>query len=251
MIASLPMYDLPAVQAETDRLWASIRGAMRAEGFDAPEGLTRPVDDPWAHWLDPDLVLSQTCGLPYSAKLAGRVTLIGAPDYDLPHAGAGEYYSEIIIRADSHTKSLAGLRGGRFAYNMRDSQSGWAAPEALIGLRRQFDELVETGGHAASAHAVAEGRADVAALDAVTWSLLQRHDPVADALRVIARTPVTPGLPYISRDMPEADAGRMRRAVATGVDALDSEAKAALLLRGFAFKTPQDYAPLKQGWGAV
>ncbi|MGB0927992.1 MAG: phosphate/phosphite/phosphonate ABC transporter substrate-binding protein [Pikeienuella sp.] len=251
MIAALPMYDLPEIRAETDRLWVSIRDALRDAGFAAPDQLTRPIDDPWPHWRDPGLTVSQTCGLPFAAKLSGTVTLLGTPDYDLPHCGQGEYYSEIIVHADNPAKTMAGLRGGRFAYNMRESQSGWAAPNALLGLARQFDALVETGSHAASAAAVAEGRADVAAIDAVTWALLQRHHPATKDIRVIGRTQATPGLPYISRKMAPNEAVAMRDAVAAGIEALDNEARAALLLKGFAPKTAEDYAPLAKGWGAA
>jgi hypothetical protein len=251
MIAALPMYDMPQVRAETGRLWASIRNALREAGFDAPEGLNHKIEDPWPHWRDPKLTLSQTCGLPYSAKLAGHVTLLGAPDYELRDTPPGHYYSEIVVRKDNPVESLAGLQGGRFAYNMHSSQSGWAAPDALLGVHRVFDETVETGSHAASAHAVAEGRADVAAIDAVTWALLQRHDLMAAQLRVVGRTATTPGLPYISCLMPVAKAAQMRVAVAVGVNALDQAARDALLLKGFAPLTDIDYVPLAKGWGAA
>lgn len=249
MIAALPMYDMPEVRAETDRLWACLRDALRDAGFEAPEALTRDITDPWPHWRDADLTLSQTCGLPYSAKLTGHVTLLGAPDYDLGETPEGHYFSQIITRADDPATSLSDLSGGRFAFNMRESQSGWAAADAIFGIHNTFDGTVETGGHAASAHAVAEGRADVATLDAVTWALLGRHDPVTRDLKVIGQTPPTPGLPYISRAMPDADAARMRKAVAAGIAALDHPARDALLLRGFAPMTDADYAPLAKGWG--
>ena len=251
MIAALPMYDMPAIRAETDRLWAAIRDALRDAGFEAPDGLTRPIDDPWPLWHANDLTMSQTCGLPYSAKLSGRVTLLGAPDYDLGNNPAGHYFSYIIVRDDHPATSIEALRGGRFAFNMRESQSGWAAPDALLGINQRFDVKVETGGHAASAHAVAEGRADAAGIDAVTWALLERHDPAIRTLRVIAQTPPTPGLPYISRPLPEEDAARMRAAVGAGIATPDQAARDALLLRGFAPLTDEDYAPLANGWGAA
>ena len=243
------MYDMPEVRAETDRLWAVLRDALREAGFAAPDALTRPIADLWPHWHDPDLTLSQTCGLPYSAKLSGKVTLLGAPDYDLGDNESGHYFSQIIVRNDHPATSVKDLSGGRFAFNMRESQSGWAAPDVLLNIHETFDETVETGGHAASAHAVAEGRADVAAIDAVTWALLQRHDPVAVQLRIIGQTAATPGLPYISRLMTAPDAARMRSAVGAAVAALDKPACQALFLRGFVPLTDADYAPLAKGWG--
>lgn len=249
MIAALPMYDMPEIRAETDRFWTIMRDAIRATGLAAPDALTRPIADPWPHWQDPNLTLSQTCGLPYSAKLSGKVTLLGAPDYDLGDNQPGHYFSQIIVREDHSATSMNDLSGGRFAFNMRESQSGWAAPDALLGIHQTFEETVETGGHAASAIAVAEGRADVAAIDAVTWALLQRHNPAALRLRVIGQTKATPGLPYISRLMPEDAAAKMRCAVGAAFSALDKPAREALLLRGFAPLTDADYAPLAKGWG--
>ncbi len=43
-IATLPMYDWPERYAETDALWATLRDALRAEGFDPPDDLTRDGD---------------------------------------------------------------------------------------------------------------------------------------------------------------------------------------------------------------
>ena len=57
---------------------------------------------------------------------------------------------------------------------------------------------MESGGHQASALAVAEGRADFAALDALTWIMLQRYDSFAADLVEVDRTDPTPALPYIT-----------------------------------------------------
>ena len=65
MIATLPMYDRPETRAANDRFWDLIRSHLD----EAPEELSR--DD--FHWLHPDLLLSQTCSLPYRTALQGRV----------------------------------------------------------------------------------------------------------------------------------------------------------------------------------
>jgi hypothetical protein len=73
MIASLGMYDFGAAQGANDRLWA--RSARRAC---APRDRGAAGADPrrgrlLAGLASPDLVLSQTCGYPYRARLHGRV----------------------------------------------------------------------------------------------------------------------------------------------------------------------------------
>ncbi len=55
-----------------------------------------------------------------------------------------------------------------------------------------------TGGHLNSAKAVAEGRADIAAIDALTWKMIKRWDGFAQDLREVATTTPTPALPMIT-----------------------------------------------------
>lgn len=71
MIAALGMYDRAEVQPSNDRLWALIRVGLRATGLAVPDALTRGEGAYWPAWQSPDLVLSQTCGFPYRARLHG------------------------------------------------------------------------------------------------------------------------------------------------------------------------------------
>ena len=131
-VAALPMYDWPELAAATDRLWAALRDALRAAGIAAPERLTRDRAL-MAVWLDPQLVLSQTCGLPIVRELAGRVAIIGAPDYGVPGCPPGFYRSVVVVRADDPRETLAAFRGARLAINGRDSQSGYGAMLHHVG----------------------------------------------------------------------------------------------------------------------
>lgn len=226
MIASLPMYDLPAMHGANDRYWQAIRTHL-GQG---PEALTR-TGDLWAQWRDPDLVLSQTCGYPYRARLHGLVTLVGTPDYGLPGCPAGHYRSVFVARADDPREDVSAFEGARFAYNEPMSQSGWAAPLTHVrALGFTFDDLHETGGHRNSALAVARGRADIAALDALTWVLLQRHEAFPQTLKEVGATQPTPVLPYIcalGRDGPA-----VHRAIAAAISDLSAGDRDALHLRG-------------------
>jgi ABC-type phosphate/phosphonate transport system substrate-binding protein len=199
VIASLPMYDLPDCRAANDRYWAGIRDALRKAGIQAPDTLSRGMPDFMAHWQRPDLVLSQTCGFPFRAVLQGRVTLIGTPDFGLEGCPPGYYQSVFVVRGDDARDGVMAFKDARFAYNEALSQSGWAAPQThAAGLGFRFTPAVHTGGHALSALAVLEGRADIAAIDAATWRLLQRNDAAMAGLRVVGRTEPTPCLPYIA-----------------------------------------------------
>ncbi len=228
MIAALPMYDRPELCAKTDALWAAIRDALRARGIDAPDHLTRDRDL-WEVWQSPDLILAQTCGLPYRARLHARVTLVATPDYGLPDCTPGHYRSVILAR------EAALPAHPRVALNDPLSQSGWAALHSWATARALSLGIVSiTGSHAASARAVADGIADLAAIDAQTWRQLVRFDG-ADPSLEIARTPPTPGLPLITAL--GRDPAPIRAALSDAMAALPATTAAALDLQGF---TPID-----------
>jgi ABC-type phosphate/phosphonate transport system substrate-binding protein len=176
-------------------------------------------------------VLSQTCGYPFRARLHGSVTYVGTFDYGLEGCPPGHYCSVLVARKDDPRQTVADFDHAAFAYNEALSQSGWAAPQTHArDLGLHFAPAVQTGGHRLSAAAVADGRADLAALDAVTWALMQDHDPVAAALKPVGRTAPTPGLPCITamgRD-PEPIFAALTEAIA----ALGAVDRAALHLTG-------------------
>lgn len=224
MIAWLGMYDPAPLQDANTRFWALIRAALGH----GPARLSRGTD-PWPIWQSPGLVLAQTCGMPFRTRLHGHVTLVATPDYGLPDCPPGHYCSVLLARADD-SRDLAALAQGTLAYNEALSQSGWAAPVThLAGLGLAPRHLLRTGAHADSARAVAEGRADLAGIDAVTWAILRDHDSQAARLRVVARTEPTPGLPLITAR--GRDPAPIAAAVAQAIAALDPGDRKALHLR--------------------
>lgn len=239
MIASLPMYDRPELRAETDRYWALIREELAARGIAAPEGLRRGDAVLMPQWEDPGLILSQTCGFPYRARLHGRVELVGTPDFGNEGCAPGYYRSVLIARADDPRGEFAAFDGARIAYNDGLSQSGWAAPinhAAARGIR--LLPGVETGSHRASFLAVAEGRAELAAIDALTWALISEFEDVS-GVKVVGATDPTPALPYITAK--GRDAGQIFAAVAGAIARLTTEDRARLRLRGIVAIPAADY----------
>lgn len=225
MTAMLGMYDMPALRPANDRFWALIRLYL-GEG---PPTLSRDREF-WDIWQDPGLVLAQTCGMPYRTRLHGKVQLVGTPDYGLPDCPPGYYRSVFVARADDD-RPLAELASGTLAFNEALSQSGWAAPIThLSQLHLSPERLLETGGHSRSAQAVADGCADFAALDALTWVLLTEHTDLGSKLRNVATTDPTPALPYITARGQDAD--RIAAAVRTAVETLSQSDRDSLHIRG-------------------
>lgn len=239
MIASLMMYARPELTGAHERYWALVRMALAEVGIESPKGLSNETEE-FSVWKDPALVLSQTCGMPYRLWLHDKVTLIGTPDYGLEGCPPGYYRSPIVVRQDDPRADLADFVLARFAYNVSFSQSGFASIYSTVTpLGFWFQDRIESGGHQASARMVAEGAADVAALDAVTWDLIQRFDDFASDLRVLCWTTPTPGLPYIAAagvDQP-AIFGAVRRAI----ERLEEQDRAALGLRGLVAIPKADY----------
>ncbi len=227
MIAQLGMYDMPALRAANAAFWTEIRTHL---GF-GPEALD-DAEDFNAVWTNPDLLFSQTCGYPYRAHLQSHVQLVGTPDYNLPGCPAGFYNSVLIARADDPRVALQDFDGACFAYNEPMSQSGWAGPMTHLSAQDLAPgALLRTGGHMFSAVCVASGKADFAGLDALTWTLLQEHDPsLTRQLRELARTEPTPTLPYITG--PKQDVQRLAEAVEQAIVALEPAHRKALHLNG-------------------
>lgn len=233
MIASLPMYDRPALRAAHGRLW---------EALDLGLKRTEP-DDLWGHWHDPDLLFSQTCGLPYRMGLHKHLTLVGAPVFDLPDCPPGTYNSVIICRKADPRDKVEDFAQSPVAFNQPHSQSGWGALYAYAAQRGiTFDTLVETGAHAASAQAVWEGRADLAALDAMTYQLLCRDTPEMADLRVLDRTAPTPATPYVTAHPEEAP--RLRAKLRAAFAALPEEDHHVLGISGMTAVSHEAYMAL-------
>ncbi|WP_372885519.1 phosphate/phosphite/phosphonate ABC transporter substrate-binding protein [Shimia sp.] len=226
MIASLGMYDRPETAAANDRLWAATRAALGH----GPRRLTRDRDFDGI-WRDPELLLAQTCGMPYRMGLYRQVQLVATPDHALPDCPAGHYYSVFLCHADRAQATLEELCQGVFAYNEPMSQSGWAAPLThLGGLGLAPRSRLQTGAHVLSARAVAEGKASFAALDALSWEMIRRYDGFAADLHMVARSASTPALPYITG--PRGNPRALRQALATAIAGLSTADRAVLGLTG-------------------
>lgn len=198
----------------------------------APDPATLSADELDFHglWLHPALLFGQTCWGPMELGLAAQVQVVGQPRYDAFEGGQGELYSSALVMRAGDIPSVGSpadgsplipldlLRGRRFAFNSLDSMSG------SIGLTRDLEALgegldifstrSESGGHRASIVAIAEGRADIAAIDCRSWALAQRFEPAAEAVAVVGWTRRRKGLPFITaRTTPEKIVAALRETV--------------------------------------
>jgi ABC-type phosphate/phosphonate transport system substrate-binding protein len=251
MLVSLPMYDLPELRDATDQWWATLARSLSKAGVtDVPKDLARDTDRETV-WRAPDLVLTQTCGYPLTHAFDGILTAIAAPDYDAEGCGGGRYRSAFVVRNDDRAHSLADLRGRRVAANSADSQSGCNCLRAAIApLARGgqfFSDVVWTGGHRDSLAAVASGRADIAALDGVTFALIGQvaSSEIAD-VRILGWSAEAPALPYVTRRSADDDLRqRLQDGLANAVaDPTSADARAILRIKDLLPVTDAEYRPI-------
>jgi ABC-type phosphate/phosphonate transport system substrate-binding protein len=217
-LASLAMYrDPPEIAEATRGLWAYLREHLRAAGL---AGVPDALDESMAHdaaWRDPRLLLAQTCGYPLMTRLAGQVRVVATPIYDHPGCEGAYSGSFVIVRADAAVASVADLRGSVAAINDGASNSGMNLLRHTVARHAAggqfFARVAQSGSHRASIALVAQGEADVAAIDCVTFGNLARFAPEAVAgVRILAETAKTPGLPLITRAAASTDEVALLRA---------------------------------------
>ena len=76
-------------------------------------------------WQHPNLLLAQTCGLPFRQILHDKVHYAATPDYGIESCPLG-YYKSIFVSGKE--QSLGSSARGIFAFNEAHSQLGWAGP---------------------------------------------------------------------------------------------------------------------------
>ena len=250
-VVSLPMYDLASVRTATDSLWQGLRHYLGEAGIEGlPETLNR-VEDCHAHWLSPDLLLSQACGYPLTHQLAGKVRYVATPHYDFPGCAGPVYRSALVCRMGDPraVTGLASFAGCRAAINGFDSQSGYLALAASVHPVSEpgspfFRSCVETGTHLNSLEAVREGRADLCAVDCVTYGLIQRYDAeVLAGLSFLCWSLAAPGLPMITSIQCTDDGlERLRAGLTAGLEAPDlADCRARLGITGISVLSDRAY----------
>ena len=189
-------------------------------GVQAPAALARGGDLA-AQWRDPGLIFGQTCGYPYVTGLekrrhADRGAGICLPRLRRRRASKLHHPPRRATRAAS-SRNFAARRPRSTA---QDSNTGMnlfrAAIAPIAGRAPFFRAIVVTGSHEASLTAVAEGQADLASIDCVSFALIERGRPeLVERVAVVAESPLSPGLPFIVSARPRgADDRRGSRGAA-------------------------------------
>ena len=123
-----------------------------------------------------------------------------------PITGDTTYNSLIIVPADSDIREVEDLRGETFAFGSPSSTSGSLYPsimlkEAGIDYRTDLANSTYTGGHDATAQAVANGSVDAGGLeDRILYDLQEEGVIDEDDIRVISESDPIEGYPWVVRE---------------------------------------------------
>ena len=243
------MYDWPETSSALEVLWSGIKHELEARGIEAPDKLYH-VEEQMPLWTDEALVIGQTCGWPYITKLSNHTVPFARFDYGLKNCPAGAYQSLFIGRSPDDAKYVEShetlLEVSTVAINGEDSQSGFQVFSEISGKPASVtipsDKRVISGSHRASVRLVAEGSAQIAAIDAVAFELASRHDTdIAQHVAVIGRSKPKPGLPLITSARNADKAEELFIAVKQAVQTLDASVRDTLMIKGVVAASHRDY----------
>ena len=130
--------------------------------------------------------------------------------------------------------------------NGEDSQSGFhvfseltkASAIEQIPAERRF----VTGSHRASVAAVANGEAQLAAIDAISFAMAKRYDPeITSQVSIIGHSIPKPGLPLITSKAQSENLPLLFGAVEKALSRLDKDTREALMIQSIVPANDTDY----------
>jgi ABC-type phosphate/phosphonate transport system substrate-binding protein len=232
---------------QLEQAWQTLFAALEVDGerlharvvFAADEALLR----------DPRLIFGHTCGYPLMTRLQDALTPFCVPVFDVPGTDGKRYRSYFVVPAGSAIDSLQQCRGTTVAINGADSNSGMNVLRhalARCGARPGFfSAVLVSGGHLHSLRAVAENRAQLAAIDCVSLQLIgDLHPELRAGVRIIGDSDRTCGLPLVMPLAPGAPGlgDQWRSALNRALSTLPPAMRRALHLEHFAAASIDDFA---------
>ena len=188
LLVSLPWYDVAATHESLDDFWSVLRRELEDAGIDElPRGLDRttPLRDQWQR---PGLIVSQCCGLDLFTRAAESLVPIARPLFSDIDCEPGNYFSHIVAIGKVNGQPR------RAVINSASSRSGcaalleWATEQGWLNL-----EVVISGSHRESLHYLRDDLADIAAIDAHSWNLLDNS-----GISIIGQSGAAPAPPFVA-----------------------------------------------------
>ncbi len=202
--------------------------------------------------------LSFICGLPYALRTAPRLTpspmtAIAAPVLQGErYQNRPIYFSDVIVRRDSPFRFFADLRGCSWAYNDKESQSGYGITRYSLvksgETQGYFGTVMEVGFHQTAIQMVCEGSVQAAAIDSLVLAVAYRQQPpLAEKLRVVSTLGPSTIQPLVASTRL---APSLRNDIQAVLLEMHTDSRAAAVLRGgfidhFAAMQDSDYDDIR------
>ena len=162
-----------------------------------------------------------------------------------PYTGDTMYHSLIITPVDSDIQEVSDLRGRNFAFGSASSTSGSLYPaimlqDAGIDYRTDLGEFTYTGGHDATAQAVANGSVDGGGVeDRILYDLQEDGKVDQGSIRTVEVSDPIEGYPWVVRG---ALSDNLKEQIAQAFLNIDNPALLDLLrAQGYERVEPNDY----------
>lgn len=204
-----------------------------------------------ALWDRDDLGCAFMCGWPFCTSSPKPFPVAAPVPRGSRYNGKPIYFTDFVVRKDKEFRRLEDTFGGRLAWTVQGSHSGFNAPRYHLLSYRNTERKVlypETVGPVISPigaiDSVLEDRADIAPLDSYALDLIRLHAPTRAApVEVIASTAAAP-IPLLVAS-PGVDAGAVAAIRGALLSATKEPGVKALLdelsLVGFAAPEAADY----------
>jgi ABC-type phosphate/phosphonate transport system substrate-binding protein len=223
------MYPLPETARATAAFWEALRMHLAERGLDTSDVV---FADPLAQepeGIGPAVLFSQFCGYPLFKAFQSQGAVLATPSFAFAGCEGPNHRAFFMVRAKDPAEQLEDLRGRVFGCNSRLSNTGMNLPRLVLAMiaegRPFFRKVVMTGGHLASLDHLHRETIDLCAVDCVTWGLFRKFRPSeATHYRILAQTPPSPSLPYVTSTTTDA---RTTAVLRESLDALFSDPAAA------------------------
>lgn len=202
---------------------------------------------------NPDLLLGHTCGYPLIRYLINDCHPVSVPLFDADGCNGKYYSSHIIAGVNSNINHLADSFNSRVAINGYDSNSGMNVLRHAVSLLKPssafFSQVIESGSHLDSLSLVANGQADIAAIDCVSFAFIKDAYPeLTEKVKSIGYCQATCGLPFV---IPRSDAAKFNQQAITNalniaLSRMPRSDRECLHLRGFENVTLDDYQSIPE-----
>jgi ABC-type phosphate/phosphonate transport system substrate-binding protein len=251
LVASLPWYDLPPLQPGLDAFWSVLRRELhRLSAPLSSDRLPLPLPDRLdrhtpliEQWASPGLLLSQCCGPDLFTPQARGLVPIARPVFSDLTCTPGQYFSYIVSASGREPESRQSAGTGRFVINSASSRSGCAALfewASANGVDCDQEVLI-SGAHAGSLEYLRNGAADLAAIDAHSWPLLDSR-----GITIIGRSTEAPTPPFVMHQHSPVSAVLMREALYGAIQ----QAGASINIEAVMSAGSQTYQPMPAAWHA-